>query len=189
MNEDKKNALRALIQKRALSSGGDFTLASGKKSSLYLDSKQVSLFGPGLLLVSEAFCEFKNKYWPTVDAIAGVSVGGDPLASGMVLYEAAFNNKEFNALLIRKEKKAHGMSQGRAVDGVLASETREVLLVEDVVSTGGSALKGAHFLIDEGYPLVGVLALCDREMGGVELLAKKLSLPVKTLFKISELKL
>jgi orotate phosphoribosyltransferase len=118
--------------------------------------------------------------------VAGVSVGGDPLVSGIVI-EASNNQQEWEALLIRKEPKKHGFTQGRAVEGSLPNAAMKIWLVEDVISTGKSSLEAADQLKKEGYPLSGVLALVDREMGGVQKIQSELSLPVRAVFRVSEI--
>jgi orotate phosphoribosyltransferase len=94
---------------------------------------------------------------------------------------------DIQALLVRKKAKDHGASQGRATEGQLANMNQKVWLVEDVVSTGGSAIVALEHLRAEGYPLGGFLCLVDREMGGVEALKAQFDIPVITLTKLSEL--
>jgi orotate phosphoribosyltransferase len=183
ISDDLNSRVLHLLRTRALVQGVEVKLASGKPSNFYIDCKRISLHGPSLALVSQAFFEMLKVDAPS--HVAGVSVGGDPLVAGVII-EAARESLEWGGLLVRKEKKAHGMSQGRAVDGVLGKETRSVWLVEDVVSTGGSSLTAARHLLEEGYPLRGIVCLVDREMGGPEMLKKELGLPVHALFRVSE---
>lgn len=175
-----------ILKSRALVKGVRVTLASGRESDVYVDCKRATLHGPSLRGLGRAIWDRLKAIDPEVTHVAGVSVGGDPLVAAVAL--AAFDaGRELEALLVRKEKKAHGMAEGRAVDGAVAANTRRVWLVEDVISTGGSSDRAAQNLKGEGYPLVGILALVDREMGGIESLRQKFGVPVETLCRLSDL--
>jgi len=177
--------LLSMIQSKALVRGEGIQLASGKKSDFYIDSKRLSLHAEGLKKISQAFYQRLLNLPKRPNLIAGVSIGGDPLVAG-VLMEASGDWKNLQGLLVRKEKKSHGLTAGRAVEGPLAFEGNCVWLLEDIISTGGSSLTAAQFLKSEGYNLEGILCLVDREMGGVEKLTKELSIPVTPLYKVSE---
>ncbi|MBS1984923.1 MAG: hypothetical protein JST16_12205 [Bdellovibrionales bacterium] len=182
-----KKELLELVRQRAWLRNIEVKLASGKASNFYFDCKRVTLHGPSLELVSLAFWNELTAQSPAPSHVAGVSVGGDPLVAGILLEAWRQKRTELGGLLVRKEKKSHGLSQGRAVDGVVASETTSVWLVEDVISTGGSSLTAAEHLRAEGYPLQGILCMIDREMGGVESLRQKLDIPVLSLLRLSEI--
>lgn len=173
-----------LIRDRALVKGVEVKLASGQSSNFYVDCKRITLHGPSLKRVGEAFWARLKSERPTL--IAGVSVGGDPLVAA-ILIAALQDGVELSGLLVRKEKKSHGLAQGRAVDGPESTEKDSVWLVEDVISTGGSSLKAAEHLVSEGYKLKGILSLVDREMGGIQSLGQKFGVPVISLHKISEI--
>ncbi len=182
-----KQKLLGEIQKRCVKKGSEFKLASGGTSHVYIDSKGVTLHAASLKLLSEYFWEVwqAEKLVPT--AIAGVSVGGDPLASGLAL-KALDYGIDCDILLVRKEKKDHGGSEGRAVEGKAATVLRgKLLLVEDVMSTGGSSAKALHFLKSEGYEVSEMWAIVDREMGAIERISSEFNIPVRSLFKLSEL--
>jgi orotate phosphoribosyltransferase len=163
-------------------------MASGQKTDVYFNMKGVTLRGESLSLVSELFLNELIEHENSSVQIAGVSVGGDPLVAGVLLkaYQYAHQKQVLSGLLVRKEAKSHGLSQGKAVDGEPPTG-QGVWLLEDVVSTGGSSLKALGFLENEGYKLKGLLTLLDREMGGLEAIQKKYpSLKVLSLFKLSE---
>jgi orotate phosphoribosyltransferase len=180
-----KEELLANIRSKALIKAEGIQLASGQKSDFYIDSKKLSLNAHGLKLVSRAFYSALLELKPKPHLIAGVSIGGDPLVAG-VLMEASQNWPELQGLLVRKEAKSHGLTAGRAVEGISAFPGNQVWMLEDIVSTGGSSLKAAQFLKAEGYNLSGIICLVDREMGGVENLTQALGIPVKALYKVSE---
>lgn len=181
------NKLLECLRNDALKTGLNVTLASGQKSDYYVDSKQISLFGPSLKLIGDAFWEKLKELDSDVDAVAGVSLGGDPLASSVVL-SAHSSGKDINAYLIRKESKGHGASEGDRVEGRkhLKNSLKSMWLLEDVVSTGGSSLSAAIHLKEMGYPLKGVLCILDRDMGGLDKLSTELGVPALALFSIRD---
>ena len=119
-----------LFQKRALKFG-DFTLASGKKATYYLDGKQISLDAQGLRLVAEGLLELLADV--EFSAIGGMSIGADPII-GAVLAVAAEQGREMQGVLVRKEAKGHGTN--RFVEGPVQPGDR-VVVIDDVVTTGG----------------------------------------------------
>lgn len=174
------------LKDHALIRGKDIVLASGQKSDYYVNSKKITLHGERLLRLSQVILDWlkTNKLTPT--HLAGVSVGGDPIVAGVAML-AAQNNLDMSMLLIRKEKKSHGATTGKAVEGDEPVAVKSCWLLEDVVSTGGSSLKAARFMADEGYRLDGILCVLDREMGGVKNLQDALNIPVHALFRVGEL--
>jgi orotate phosphoribosyltransferase len=171
----------------ALKTGVDIVLASGQRSNYYVDTKQISLQGASLALIGEEFWKLLEKQTPRPDAVAGVSIGGDPLASAAVL-EAHRHGKNIDAFLIRKEAKGHGATQGGRIEGRkhLRPGLKSLWLLEDVISTGGSSLSAAKHLIEQGYPLKGIACVLDREMGGTKKLSSELGLPVLALYRIRD---
>ena len=184
--DDKLDNLKKLIRKRAYKKVDGVQLASGQTSNHYFDLKKVSLHASSLKCLSECLFSYLKKRDPTLGWVAGVSVGGDPVVSGVIL-ESLQNGEDWQALLVRKKPKAHGMSQGRAVEGPLAEELQSGWLIEDVVSTGGSSLEAAKMMQEEGYVLSGVLCIVDREMGGLDKLRETLGVPCEALFRASEI--
>jgi orotate phosphoribosyltransferase len=168
-------------------------MASGKTTDIYFNMKGVSLRGEGLSLVSIAFMNCLQRVATEKEfLVAGVSVGGDPLVAGVILasFQAATESGELNrvssGLLVRKEAKSHGASQGLAVDGEKPSK-KKVWLLEDVISTGQSSLKALKNLEIEKYNVEGVLVIVDREMGGFDSLRREYpNLQCHSLFKMSE---
>lgn len=181
-----REILKNYMRERAVMKDVNVTLASGQASNFYVDCKRVSLHGPALLSLSEVFFEELQKLSPKPVAVAGVSVGGDPIIAG-ILTIAAQKNWALEGLLVRKEAKKHGLSSGKAVEGARLKAHGPVWLVEDVVSTGGSSLVAAQHLRDEGFRLAGIFCIVDREMGGAQKLAEELKIPVRSLFKKAEL--
>lgn len=173
-----KQALIELFRERALQFG-DFTLASGKKASYYLDGKQITLHSKGLQLVSEGLLELLQE--DGVDAVGGMSIGADPIIAG-VLYAAAQKSRDLIGVLVRKESKGHGTN--KFIEGPLRPGMK-VAIVEDVVTTGGSSLLAVDRIQDFGCEVVQVLAIIDRMEGGAANFAAR-NLPFQSLLKISD---
>ena len=148
-----------LFRERALKFG-DFTLASGKKAKYYLDGKQITLHSEGLRLVSEGLLALMKDVDAT--AIGGMTIGADPIVGGM-LAVAAGQGRELSGYLVRKEAKGHGTQ--KFIEGPVTSG-QKVVIVEDVVTTGGSSLLAAERAKEFGLDVVMVLAIIDRMEGG-----------------------
>ncbi len=171
-----RDALIKVFQERALKFG-DFTLVSGKKSSYYLDGKQVMLHAQGLRLVSEGLLDLLSDV--EFDAIGGMSIGADPIIGG-VLTVAAEQNREMIGVMVRKEAKGHGTQ--KFIEGPLEPGMK-VVVVDDVVTTGGSSLDAAKRIQDFGAEVVEVVGIVDRMQGGAETFAKH-NLPFRSLLSI-----
>jgi len=159
---------------------GDFSLASGKKSSHYVNCKPVSLSGPGLLSISSLFLKQLNE---SDNAVAGLTLGADPLVSGVVML-AAQSGINLSGLIVRKEAKGHGT--GAWLEGPLPPKGSVITVLEDVVTTGGSSLKAVEKLRNQGYLVNQVLAIVDREEGGVDAMTKA-DLDLNSLFFLKEI--
>ena len=171
-----RDALHALIRDRALKFG-EFTLASGQTSAYYLDSKQVALHAAGLRQIAAGFLELAEGW--EYAAVGGMSIGADPLI-GAVL--ALSNRDDLAGAMIRKEAKGHGT--GRFVEGPL-QPGQSVLIVEDVVTTGGSSLKAIERVREFGATVCGVAAIVDRLQGGAAAF-EKADVPLRSLFTVRD---
>ena len=174
-----KEKLLTLLAQKAYRFG-DFSLASGKKSSHYVNCKPVSLSGQGLLSISSLFLKQINL---SDSGVAGLTLGADPLVSGVVML-AAQSGIDLNGLIVRKEAKGHGT--GAWLEGPLPSKGSAITVLEDVVTTGGSSLKAVEQLRAQGYVVKQVLAIVDREEGGADTLSKA-GLELNSLFFLKEI--
>jgi len=154
-----KDNLLTLLAKKAYKFG-NFSLASGKKSSHYVNCKPVSLLGHGLLSISSLFLKQIEK---DDSGVAGLTLGADPLVSGVVMLGAQ-SGINLSGLIVRKEAKGHGT--GAWLEGPLPPKGSTITVLEDVVTTGGSSLKAVEKLRTEGYLVKRVIAIVDREEGG-----------------------
>ena len=149
---------------------GTFRLASGRDSDFFIDCKQVILTAEGHRLCGEVLCEVirASGLGEEADAVAGVALGGCPLASAVSLTSALGGGRSWDALYVRKEAKDHGTA--RRVEGSVPTGST-VALLEDVLTTGGSSRTAIEALRAEGWKVDRVLALVDREEGAVAALA------------------
>jgi orotate phosphoribosyltransferase len=161
---------------------GHFTLASGRQSTLYIDARLTTMSPDGLALIGPlALAALRASDW-RVDAVGGLTLGADPV-SYAIAYASAVGGAPLRAFTVRKEAKAHGT--GRLIEGPFRAGDR-VAVVEDVITTGGSALRATEAIRAGGGIVAGVLALVDREEGGRQAL-EDAGLPVLVLARASDI--
>lgn len=148
---------------------GKFTLSSGRESTLYIDARLTTMSPEGLVLIGRLGLESLRQHGWDIQAIGGLTLGADPVAFA-VAYTSASTPRPIRAFTVRKEPKGHGA--GRLVEGPVAAGDR-VAIVEDVITTGASALRAVSAIRAMGSTVVGVLAVVDREEGGREALEKE----------------
>ncbi|WP_353987158.1 orotate phosphoribosyltransferase [Ruicaihuangia caeni] len=159
---DARDRLIEFIKEEAVFHG-DFTLTSGKKASYYIDLRKVSLDHRVAPLIGQVMAELIAQV-PDVDAVGGLTMGADPIASA-VLHQSAVSGKGYDAFVVRKEPKDHG--RGKQVEGPDVAGKRVVVL-EDTSTTGGSPLKAIEALEKAGATVVGVAVVVDRSTGAQE---------------------
>jgi orotate phosphoribosyltransferase len=160
---------------------GHFTLASGRESTLYIDARLTTMSPDGLALIGPLALEALRASDWNVTAVGGLTLGADPV-SYAIAYASALAGTPLRAFTVRKEAKAHGT--GRLIEGPFQSGDR-VAVIEDVITTGGSALRAVEAVRAAGGIVAGVLALVDREEGGREALTSA-GLSVIALARASE---
>jgi orotate phosphoribosyltransferase len=159
---------------------GDFILSSGAKSSYYINCKQVTLRAEGALALGRLLFQLLP---PDTAAVAGLTLGADPMVSAVSLV-SAWSSKPIPALIIRKQPKGHGTQA--YIEGPSLASGAKVVVLEDVVTTGGSALTAVERLQAAGYQVSQILALVDREQGGKELYQSK-GIEFQALFSIKDI--
>jgi orotate phosphoribosyltransferase len=159
---------------------GNFTLASGRSSNHYVNCKPVSLSGEGLALLGE---QLLAEVEADAVAVAGLTLGADPLVSAVAL-QAALTGRPLDALIVRKEAKGHGT--GAWLEGPLPPAGSTITVLEDVVTTGGSSLKAVTQLRQAGYRVNRVVAIVDRQEGGLEAMTTA-DLELRSLFQLEEI--
>ena len=161
---------------------GHFVLASGRTSDLYIDARLTTMSPEGLSLIGPLGLIAIRETFGQVDSVGGLTLGADPI-SYAIAYASASSLPLVRAFTVRKEAKAHGT--GRQVEGPIATGDR-VVVIEDVITTGGSALRAVEVLRAQSFTILGVLALVDREEGGREAL-EAAGLTVRSLARASEI--
>jgi orotate phosphoribosyltransferase len=160
-DEKLRSRLRALLLERSVSRGS-FVLASGRKSSFYIDARRATMSGEGLAVIGAlGLAALRARRW-TPRAIGGLTLGADPVAYAIAA-AAHRDGIPLDAFTVRKAPKDHGT--GRRIEGCFQTGDT-VVVVEDVVTTGASALEAIAAVQAEGGRVLGVLAVVDREQGG-----------------------
>ena len=173
-----REALIALIRDQGLKFG-DFTLASGKQASYYLDCRQVTLDARGATLIAAGILELLGDDLP--DAVGGMAIGADPITAAVITM-AGLHGQPLKGFIVRKEAKQHG--RGRAVEGpVQAGDS--VVIVEDVVTTGSSSLKAIEHAEEFGLKVTEVIAVIDRLEGGAEIFQQR-GYPLRSLLTVRD---
>ena len=173
--------LRDIIRQRSLRIG-DFTLSSGKKSSYYLDCRMTTLDPKGALLIGRIILDHIRTKNIQADAIGGLTLGADPIATAVAVV-SAMEGRPLPAFIVRKEAKGHGTQ--RSIEGWDGKPGSQVIVVDDVCTTGDSILKAADRAEEAGYHVTATFCIVDREEGGTELIAKRY--PFFPLFTAKEL--
>lgn len=157
----------------------EVTLVSGRKSDFYIDSKQAVLTAEGHFLTGWLLNRVLQDRAPQVEALGGMTMGADPIASAVSTL-SYLSGRPLPAFYVRKEAKGHGT--GQWLEGIKNLRPgMPVAIVEDVVTTGGSALKAIARVKEFGLEVALILALVDREEGGAE--ALQAEAPLYTLFR------
>jgi len=153
--------LRALLHERSLTRG-DFTLASGRRSSFYIDARRTTMSGEGQVLIGAlGLAALRARGW-TARAVGGLTLGADPVAYA-IAHAARNAGVALDAFTVRKTAKTHGT--GRRIEGCFEPGDA-VVVIEDVITTGQSALEAIAVLREAQARVLGVLAVVDREEGG-----------------------
>ena len=160
-NAQDRAALLALLRARSVKRG-DFVLASGAKSSFYIDARLTTMCGEGQRMIGRVgLLELHRHGWSPTH-VGGLTLGADPV-SYAIAHAAALSGRPIDAFTVRKEAKEHG--RGRLIEGADLDGAR-VVVIEDVITTGGSALRAIASVRDAGAEVIGVLAVVDRNEGG-----------------------
>ena len=164
---------------------GTFTLASGRTSDLYIDARLTTMSPDGLALIGPLALDLLAESGWNVDAVGGLTLGADPIAYAIAYASTVGRAREawVRAVTVRKQAKAHGT--GQRIEGPFRAGDR-VAVVEDVITTGGSALQAVEVVRAAGGTVAGVLAVVDREEGGREAIEAAAGVPVLSLVGAGE---
>jgi orotate phosphoribosyltransferase len=156
---------------------GEVTLTSGRTASYYVDAKRAVLLPTGFRAMGELVAE-KARAW-NATAVGGLTMGADPVACSALAAGA-----DVKAFFVRKESKQHGLQ--RRIEGPLLEPGERCLIVEDVVTTGGSTLQAIEAVREAGFEIVGVTAILDRLAGGGDAIREAANAPYEPLTTIDD---
>ena len=174
-----RSTLLAELREHALVIG-EVTLSSGQTAQYYVDAKRALLRPPAFRAVGELLAAEAAERGAV--AVGGMTMGADPLASAAI---GAEGGSELVAFFVRKEKKEHGLQ--RWIEGPLLEPGTSCLVVEDVVTTGGSTARAVERILEEGHKVAGVVSVVDRLAGGGEAIEAAGGTPYRALVTIDEL--
>jgi len=174
--------LKRMVLERSLRVAHEpiFKLSSGRYSRYYIDLKQITLDPEGIHLVGSVMYSAIRPLKP--HGAGGLTLGADPIAYA-VAFVSYLDANPIKPFVVRKEKKMHGT--GKQVEGLL-KPGEKVVVLEDVVTTASSSLKAVRACREEGFEVLGVFCIVDREEGGRENVEKE-GLKLYSLFKLSQL--
>jgi orotate phosphoribosyltransferase len=156
---------------------GEVTLTSGAKAEYYVDAKRAILLPAGFLALGELIAAEVQRRGAT--AVGGMTMGADPVACSALAAGA-----EVKAFFVRKERKAHGLQ--RWIEGPELAPGERCLVVEDVVTTGGSTVKAIERIREDGFEIAGVVSVLDRLAGGAEAIEAAADAPYHPLTTIDD---
>jgi orotate phosphoribosyltransferase len=182
MSENHREQLKALLRRKSIVRG-NFTLASGKSSTYYIDCKLTTLDPEGTVLVGHSVLDALEAAGIQADAIGGPPIGAHPIVAAVAAV-SHLRGKPLPAFLIRKEAKSHGLE--KQIEGPVKPGAR-VVIIDDVCTSGGSTFQTLDAVKNAGLQIVAVMSLVDREQGGSEKLRQQYTyLPIFTAREILE---
>ncbi len=158
---------------------GEVTLSSGQTASYYVDAKRALLLPGAFRALGELVAAEARQH--EASAVGGLTMGADPIACAAL---AADDGAALRAFFVRKERKQHGLQ--RWIEGPMLEPGTRCLVVEDVVTTGGSTVQAIERIREEGLEVAGVLAVLDRLAGGGESIEAAAEAPYRPLFTIDD---
>lgn len=183
MDEDYKIELLHILYSKSFrhDPAAGFTLTSGKKSDVYIDVKKTALSSQAMELIGFAY--FQKLKLDPVDAVGGMTLGADPICYAAALI-STLHGKYLDVFIVRKESKEHGTKQ--QIEGDLKPGAF-VVVIDDVVTTGGSTIKAIKAAQEAGFNVTKVIAFVDREEGGKENIEKETGVRFDSIFTKSDL--
>jgi orotate phosphoribosyltransferase len=179
MGSDSRDVLLAELREHALVIG-EVTLSSGRTAQYYVDAKRALLRPPAFRAAGELIAAEAAERGAS--AVGGMTIGADPLACAAIAGEAGDG---LVAFFVRKERKEHGLQ--RWIEGPVLQAGTRCLVVEDVVTTGGSTVRAIERILEEGLEVAGVTAVVDRLAGGAEAIERAAGAPYRPLLTIDDL--
>ncbi len=178
---DARLKLRALLVEHSIQVG-NFTLASGEHSSIYLDVRKTALRGDGAVLIGKLLVDAIHEN--QVDAVGGMTLGADPLLTAIAI-AAQETERPLHAIIVRKDAKEHGTQNQLEIAGGISPKAK-IAVVDDVVTTAGSTIKAIVALRKSGFDIQHAFCVVDREAGGRQAL-DEIGVSLHALYTLSEL--
>ena len=178
-----RETLRKLVDDRCLDTGTPYTLSTGTQSEFYFDCKKAMLDGECLSLIAEEFLVEAEKLPAPPQAIGGLTMGADFIVAAVIQRAFQTGMSTLSGSIVRKEPKKHGTRN--KIENELPAGTR-IMVIDDVITSGTSTESACEEYLAEGYEIVGIVALVDREAGGRERLSQKYTCPVRAIFTKSD---
>ena len=178
-----RDRLKQILKKHSVRFG-DFVLASGQRSNLYVDCRLTTLRAEAMPLIGRLFVDKMQERGWLPDVVGGLTMGADPVVTA-VARESLDCGHVINAFLIRKEAKQHGRQ--KFIEGLDEPAGKNVVIVDDVCTTGGSTIKAIEASREAGMTVLGALCLVDREQGGRETIEQQHNCPFDRIFTMAEL--
>ncbi len=183
LDQDRER-LRQLLLEYSVRRGEEFVLASGRRSTVYVDARMTSCRAEAMPLIGRLFlAKMAERGWRP-SAIGGLTMGADPVAIA-VARESLELPRPLNAFLVRKEIKKHGTQ--KRIEGLAVTGPLDVVVVDDVCTTGESTMKAVEAAREAGWKVLGAIALVDREEGARENLEGLLRCPFDCIFRLQDL--
>jgi len=181
---DELSTLKEILRTKSVRFG-DFTLASGEKSDVYVDGKLTTCSPNAMPLIGRAFLRKMEQRGWAPEAVGGLTVGADPIAFA-VARESLESRRPIHAFIVRKEPKKYGMQ--KYIEGLEETAGCRVVVIDDVCTKGGSTAQAIDRAVAAGMQVLGAICLVDRQMGAAELLQDRFGLALESIFKLSELR-
>jgi len=182
--EKDREQLKQILKKVSVRRGEEFVLASGKRSNVYVDARLTTLRAEAMPLIGRLFlAKMAERGWRPA-AVGGLTMGADPVAAA-IARESLEAGPVMNAFIVRKQTKSHGLQ--RRIEGIAGEGPLDVVVVEDVATTGGSAAKAIEACREAGWTVLGAICLVDREEGAAERIEQEMHCPFDRIFRLREL--
>jgi orotate phosphoribosyltransferase len=182
--ESDRERLRRILSAVSVRRGQDFLLASGKRSSVYCDARLTTCRAEAMPLIGRLFLDrMRQRGWRPA-AVGGLTLGADPIVIAIARESLERDGAPVNAYLVRKEPKGHGMR--RQIEGLSQQPPLDVVVVDDVCTTGDSTVRAIQASREAGLNVLGAVCLVDREEGAREAI-EALGCPFDRIFTLAEL--
>lgn len=182
--EQDRERLAGILRQVSVRRGEEFVLASGRRSNVYVDARLTTLRAEAMPLIGRLFlAKMRDRGWKPA-AVGGLTMGADPVVAA-IARESLETDHPVNAFIVRKETKKHGLQ--RRIEGLSEAGPLDVVVVEDVATTGGSAAKAIEACREAGLRVLGAIALVDREEGAAETIEGQWQCPFDRIFRLPEL--